>query len=265
MGIITLTTDLGNKDYYLSTVKGKIYSLDPEASIVDISNDIPPFDLNQACYALENSFEYFPEGSVHIIGVHPSKYDQVRHLACLYRGQYFIGADNGIFSLLFQEKPEKIHQIESGVEHGDDPIFEIREIFSVAAVHLASGGEIEDLGERGLILTERARLRPIVNPSLIKGHVINIDSYENAITNISRSTFEETVGDRGFQIYANPTTSFKDIKKHYNEVPVGEIVALFGSSGLLEIGINQFNHEHNGGASSLLGMNIKDVIRIEIE
>ena len=143
----------------------------------------------------------------------------------------------------------------------------IREIdaLTVAAVHLAAGGDIEDLGERGLILTERARLRPIVNPTLIKGHVINIDSYENAITNISRDMFVETVGERDFRIYANPTTTFRDIKRHYNEVPVGEIVALFGSNGLLEIGINQFNHEHNGGASSLLGMNIKDVVRIEIE
>ncbi len=265
MGIITLTTDLGNKDYYLSTVKGKIYSMDSNIKLVDISNEIPPFDLNQTCYALENAFPHFPEGSVHIIGVHPSKYDRVRHLACLYRGQYFIGADNGIFSLLFDEKPEKIHQIESGAAEGDDPIFEIRETFTVAAVHLAAGGAIEDLGERGLILTERQRLRPIVNPHVIKGHVINIDSYENAITNITRDMFLDTVGDRNFEIYANPTTTFNAIQRHYNDVPIGEIVALFGSNGNLEIGINQFNHENNGGASSLLGMNVKDVIRIEIE
>lgn len=265
MGIITLTTDLGHKDYYLSTVKGKIYSLDANVKIVDISNEIPPFDLNQTCYTLENAYRHFPEGTVHIIGVHPSKYDQVRHLACLYEGQYFIGADNGIFSLLFEHKPEKIHQIENGSLSGDDPIFEIREIFSVAAVHLAAGGDIADLGERGLILTERQRLRPIVNQHVIKGHVINIDSFENAITNISRDMFEKAVEDRHFEIYANPTTTFKSIKKHYNEVPTGEIVALFGTNGMLEIGINQFNHMNHGGASSLLGINVKDVVRIEIE
>ena len=104
MGIITLTTDLGSKDHYVASVKGRIYSLDSDVKIVDITNEVPPFDVNQACYSLENSFHHFPEGTVHIIGVHPSAYDQVRHLACYYRGHYFIGADNGIFSLLFQEK-----------------------------------------------------------------------------------------------------------------------------------------------------------------
>lgn len=263
MGIITLTSDLGSKDHYVASVKGRILSLDNKATIVDITNDIPPFDINQASYVIENAFHHFPEGTVHIVGVHPSAYDRVRHLAIQYRGHYFIGADNGIFSLLFQEKPEKIHLVDSHVE-GNEPNFEIRDIFSVAAVHLSNGGDIKDLGERGLILTERAKLNPIVNSDVIKGHIIYIDSYENAITNITKEMFDKATLGRDYEIFANPTCTFKNVRKRYNEVPIGEKVALFGSNGKLEIGINQYNHEHHGGASSLLGIKIKDVVRIEI-
>ena len=76
--------------------------------------------------------------------------------------------------------------------------------------------------------------------------------------------FEETVGEKDFEIFANPTCTFRAVQRRYNEVPIGEKVALFGTNGKLEIGINQFNHEHHGGASSLLGIKIKDVVRIEI-
>lgn len=262
MSIITLTTDLGLKDYYVASVKGSILSQNKNVSIVDISHEVPPFNIAEASFTLTNAFKFFPKGTVHIIGINPSKMDRVKHLACEYEGQYFIGADNGIFSLLFKGKPDKIRVIEDDTS-SFDPNFEIRDIFTKAAVHLASGGEIEELGERGLILTESFQLNPVIDKQAIKGHVIHIDSYENAITNISRKMFEETIDDRQFEIILKPGYSTRNIFSRYNDVPVGEMVALFGTNDLLEIGINQYNHEHNGGAATLMGLGVKDVIRIE--
>ena len=262
MSIITLTTDLGLKDYYVASVKGSILSQNRDISIVDISHEIPPFNIAEASFTLSNAYKHFPPGTVHIIGINPSKHGNVKHLACEFQGQFFIGADNGIFTLLFGQKPDHIRVIEDDTS-SFDPNFEIRDIFTKAAVHLATGGAIEELGERGLILTESFQLNPVIDKQAIKGHVIHIDSYENAITNISRTMFEETIDDRQFEIILKPGYSTRDIHARYNDVPVGEMVALFGTNDLLEIGINQYNHEHNGGAATLMGLGVKDVIRIE--
>ena len=100
MAIITLTSDLGNKDSYLASVKGSIYSQLESAKIVDITNDITPFNIQQASYILRNCYQDFPKGSIHIIGVDDELSLDNEHVAVELNGHFFIGADNGIFSLL---------------------------------------------------------------------------------------------------------------------------------------------------------------------
>ena len=112
MAIITLTTDLGTKDSYLASVKGSIYSQLEDAKIVDISNDIELFNIQQATFVLRNCFQSFPKGTVHIISVDDELSVENEHLVVKANGHYFIGTDNGIFSLLLTEmKAEKIIQL----------------------------------------------------------------------------------------------------------------------------------------------------------
>ncbi len=99
MAIITLTTDWGSKDHYLASVKGAILSKIPDATIIDISHEIAPFDLNQASYILKSVYKNFPKGSIHIIGVNCEASLDQSHVIIKEQEQYFIGADNGIFSL----------------------------------------------------------------------------------------------------------------------------------------------------------------------
>src|SRR5690606_39703484 len=112
MGIITLTTDLGHKDFYQAALKGSLLSLLPAVRIVDISHDIAPFDLQQAAFIIKNSYHYFPKKTVHLIGVDSVYNKDTRYLAMKYKGYYFIGADNGIFSLIFDDQRSEEHTSE---------------------------------------------------------------------------------------------------------------------------------------------------------
>src|SRR5690606_41574682 len=108
MGIITLTTDLGHKDFYQAALKGSLLTLYPAVRIVDISHDITPFDLQQAAFIIKNAYRYFPKKTVHLIGIDSVYNGNTRYLDLRYNGYYFIGADNGIFSLICDQVPEEI-------------------------------------------------------------------------------------------------------------------------------------------------------------
>ena len=104
MAIITLTSDLGTKDSYLASVKGSIYSQLETAKIIDITNEIAPFNIQQAAYVVRNCFKDFPHGTIHIISVDDELSVKNEHLAVKAEGHYFIGTDNGLFSLLSIEQ-----------------------------------------------------------------------------------------------------------------------------------------------------------------
>ena len=257
MPIITLTSDWGQRDYFLAAVKGKILNLLPSASIIDISHSISPFNLKQASFIIRNSYPHYPEGTVHILSILTEKTEKTPHLAVKYDGQYFIGADNGIFSLIFEHSPERIVRISPPDESGIKDI-PARDRFVKSAVHLASGLPIEQLGDPIAEWKEQLHFLPVVSGDVIRGVVIYINQYENVVTNITRDLVEKTGKGRKFIIEFRGE-ALKGISQSYQEVPIGEIVALFGSTGHLEIAINQ------GNAASLLGLDINDPVRVEFK
>ncbi|MCD4744912.1 MAG: SAM-dependent chlorinase/fluorinase [Bacteroidales bacterium] len=255
MPIITLTSDWGLKDHYVGTVKGSILSKLPEAIIVDISHQIPAFNIEQASFIIKNCYQNFPKGTIHIIGINTEESDKNPHTVVFVNGHYFIGTDNGIFSMIFNKKPDKIIELDI-IQDSDVFTFSTHNRFIKAAVHLAKGKKIEDLGTVKNTLNEKILFEPVVNDNLIKGLVIYIDSYENIITNIKEPLFMEISKGRPFSINFR-SNEIKRISKSYNDVPIGEILALFGANKHLEIAINQ------GNASSLLGLYYKDPVRID--
>ena len=257
MPIITLTSDWGQRDYFLAAVKGKILSQLPSVNIIDISHVISPFNLKQASFIIRNSYPHYPEGTVHMLSVLTEKTEKTPHLAVQYDGQFFIGADNGIFSLIFDHDPEKIVSINASTNGGIKDIA-ARDRFVESAVHLASGKPIELLGEPVSQWKEQLHFLPVVSGDVIRGVVIYINQYENVITNITRDLVEKVSKGRKFIIEFRGE-SINGISNSYQEVPIGEIVALFGSTGHLEIAINQ------GNAASLLGLDINDPVRVEFK
>ena len=257
MAIITLTTDLGLRDNYIASIKGAILKELPETTIIDISHEIPAFDLQKTAFVLKHCYDDFPKGSIHVIGVNSESNLETPHVAIYENGHYFIGADNGIFSLMFDHLPEKI--VDLTISQDTNRItFPTKDVFVKAACHIARGGTLEIIGTPKKEITVRTMFRAIFENNVIRGMAIYIDHYGNIISNITESMFKEYGKGRAFSIlFRKAEYEINQISKSYCSVVEGERVALFSSTGYVEIAINKSN------ANKLFGINQGDIIRIE--
>jgi S-adenosylmethionine hydrolase len=256
MAIITLTTDLGDKDIYQAALKGSILKLLPAVNIVDITNSVAAYNTQQAAFILKNSYHYFPEQTVHLIGIDTVYNENTRYLAIKYKNHFFVGADNGIFSLMFDQDPEQIVEINI-MQDLKFLHFPLADIFVKAACHLAGGGELSTIGLPISGIEKKMNLQPVIEKNLIKGVVIYVDSFQNVITNITKDFFTTIQQGRQFTLSFKRNETITNLSWHYNEVPEGEKLCLFGISDHLEIAINK------GNASGLLGLNIGDSVIID--
>ena len=256
MAIITLTTDLGDKDIYQAALKGSILKLLPSVNIVDITNSVAAYNIQQAAFILKNSFYYFPDATVHLIGIDTVFNADTRYLAIKYRNHFFVGADNGIFSLMFETDAEEIVELNI-MQDLKFLHFPLADIFVKAACHLAQGGVLTEIGIPVSGVEKKMNLQPVIEKSLIKGSVIYIDSFQNVITNITKEFFNNIQQGRRFQLSFKRNETIDHLSWHYNEVPEGEKLCLFGISDHLEIAINK------GNASGLLGLNLGDSVVID--
>ncbi|SFW12294.1 hypothetical protein SAMN02927921_00103 [Sinomicrobium oceani] len=273
MAIISLTTDFGEKDHFTGAIKGAIYSETEDVKIVDISHSVSPFNVQEAAYILKNAYKNFPKGSIHVYGVDSERNPDNRHIAVLLNDHFFVGADNGIMSLVAGDrKPDKI--VEINIYNDLDTIFPAMDVFVKVACHIARGGTLEVVGKPVTELKSLRTFTPIVNTeqNLVTGHVIYVDNYGNVVTNISRQLFENIRKGRDFELYARNYrfdriyTKYSDIVNFAVEKPRrdddGRRLAVFNSSGYVELAIYRSNLETVGGASSLLGLSYRDVVTI---
>ena len=258
MGVITLTSDWGTRDFYVGAVKGMIYKHFPEANIVDITHDINKFDTGEAAFMLRHAYPSFPSGSIHIIGINTEETIEEPHTIAFYAGQYFIGTDNGVFSMIFDGPPEWMIELDIPQE-STGYTFSSRDRFAIAAARIARGEDGRKMGDEKPELVKKMLFKPVVDQNAIKAMVIHIDGYNNLITNIDRSTFESFVKGHPFAIsFRSQKYKVTEVKDAYTDVRPGEIVAVFASNGLLEIAINQ------GKAASLLGIRKNDSVVVSL-
>src|ERR1700743_2018204 len=258
MAIITLTTDLGDKDIYQAALKGSILKLLPSVTIIDITHNVSVFDVQQAAFILKNSFYYFPDNTVHLIGIDTVFNSDTKYLAVSYKNHYFVGSDNGIFSLMFDSEPDEIVEVNI-MQDLKFLHFPLADIFVKAACHLASGGKLDEIGFPVTHTQKKINFWPTVGKKVIKGSVIYIDSFQNVITNITKEFFNNVQQGRRFTLYFKRNETINNLSWHSNEVPEGEKLCLFGISDHLEIAINK------GNASGLLGLNLGDSVIIDFE
>jgi len=274
MPVITLTTDFGNKDHFVGSVKGALNNEISNVNIIDISNEISPFNIIEGAYIIENSYKNFPEGSIHIIGVDSEKTPEKKHLVIKLDGHFFICADNGIMSLVANRiKPEKI--IDINIHNSSSSSFTVLDVFVKVAAHIYRGGSIDLVGKKTDQLKELYDINPILNVknNEITGNVIYIDNYENVVTNISKLVFEKFGKSRPYVINAR-NYKFNSIVNSYSESikfnvkkelrkEEGKKIALFNKANFLELAIYKSNPIITGGASSLFGLKYRDVVTIK--
>ncbi|MDG1342525.1 MAG: SAM-dependent chlorinase/fluorinase [Flavobacteriaceae bacterium] len=276
MTIITLTTDFGHKDYSIAVIKAALINLIPEATIVDISHQITPYNHSETAYILKNAYAAFPEGSIHIIGVESELTPENIHLAMEFEGHYFIGADNGIFSLIKEGlSAKKIVAI--NIHNTLVTSFPVLDVFIHVAAHIARKGTLEVIGSPISKIRELTNVKPVINQeeNQILGSVIYIDNYGNVVTNITAKLFKEIGKKRNFTIFAR-TVKFRKIHESYSDAidfnlskekreEDGKKLALFNSAGHLELAVYKSNPLTVGSASSLFGLDYRDPVTIKFD
>ncbi|MCT4665967.1 MAG: SAM-dependent chlorinase/fluorinase [Flavobacteriales bacterium] len=280
--VITLTTDYGTKDHFLAVLKAKIIQQNPNAQIIDISHEINPFQIHEAAYILSNAFHHFPKGSVHLVDIDSEKTEKVNHIAFKYLGHYFVGPNNGIFSMMMEtEKFEFLTTLSiDRIMDFHHVVFPAKDIFVTAATHLSKGGTFEVIGHLGGELVHK---KPLTASFTNKGrqliaNVIYIDRMGNVILNIKKPYFESCRSGRSFSITSfkkgaarsnrlqgrKLTTELAEINHSYSQNPKqeGDVIAIFNSSDYLEIAISRHDANLIGGAALILGLKYGDSVQI---
>ena len=241
--VIALLTDFGMRDHYAGAMKGVALGICPDATLVDISHDVPPHDVVAGALELVACYRYFPSGTVFLVVVDPGVGSTRRGIAG-ETGEYkFVGPDNGVLGLVFDETPPK-RVVELTERRYARPTvsrtFEGRDRFAPAAAWLAKGVELSALGRPAGPLHRLELPRPRVEPDAIVGEVLRVDRFGNLVTNIDRKTFEKLGGIEhapALEIRVGPHEVSKVVST-YADAPPGEICALFGSTDHLEIAAN---------------------------
>ena len=255
MPFITLTTDWGVKDHYVGALKGAILKECSNAQFIDISHLIPAHDIVQAAYIVKNGTKNFPDGTIHIIGVENNQVQLAPLIIVKENNQHYIGADCGIFSMVFSSVPADIARIKAPVQ--------LRKtntslILSRTAAYLANGGDLYQVGEKILSFEERISPRAVVDGDFIRTTVIYIDNFGNAVLNLDAEEFKKVSRNRPFSILLKRYTIAQEkLYMHYTEVEDGEALSIMNSSNMMEIAI------HNNSAAQLIGIKTGDIIRLE--
>jgi S-adenosylmethionine hydrolase len=269
MQIITLTTDNGYHDYYVAAIKGRLLQAFPTAHVIDISHGITPFNISEAAFQLRCCFHEFAAGTIHIIGVDSEpvfEAQKERYPGILkYKGQYFICNDNGFFgSFLEADFPDEFYHYTAIKDQPEAWRFTTKNCFIDLAQRIVNKEALSSFATVSNAYRRAFDQKPIIDPLLIRGVVVHIDSFGNLITNITQTDFEGFGPAVPFTIkYQKKEYFIDEISATYNAVSQGERVAIFNSAGRLEIAINRGANAGFGGASQLFGMRIGDPVHIE--
>ncbi|MDD5170857.1 MAG: SAM-dependent chlorinase/fluorinase, partial [Syntrophales bacterium] len=256
--IITLTTDFGYSDPFVGQMKGVILSIQPEASIVDLTHGIPAHDIEQGAFVIASSYSYFPDGSIHVVVVDPGVGSERRGIIVFAGRHYFIGPDNGIFTRIINEAGSYLAaHITNGryAMTSTGPTFHGRDIFAPAAAWLAKGADLVDFGPAVTDVYLPDMPKPEMSGGGFSGEVIYLDRFGNAITNMRKESlpggtaFITTVQWKGITV---PLIS------HYAAAEDRGLHALFNSSGYLELFANRES------AASLYGIRKGDKVALTL-
>jgi S-adenosyl-L-methionine hydrolase (adenosine-forming) len=250
--IITLTTDYGTNDHLVGTLKGVILKINPDATIVDITHNVTPFDLLDGALAVGSAYAYFPPKTIHVVVVDPGVGTERRPLLVSAANQYFVAPDNGVLSVIYEREQENMVVRHANAEHYYlQPLsktFHGRDIFAPVAAWLSKGWQTASMGDEIQDFKRFAIPRPKEADGVVKGVVLRCDAFGNLITNLRAEDLPAAAVNKGLiklQAGNQPITRLVDTFARGNN---GEAIAYLGSSGYLEIGVNK------GNAARTLGL-----------
>lgn len=247
MPVITITSEIGYKDFLIGAIKGRILTLNPSFNIIDITHHLTPFHYLEAAYICKGALTHFPPGSFHII-LSNLFHTPPKQLLVAKVGHQIIGiADNGLISMIFEELSYQVYSISLPSTENVTVLSCITrwiEVFN----QLLNGSNLEEVG----ILTDSYKKNepviPLKGPNYLEGNVLFIDQFQNLVINITQKTFEEVRNGRNFKIIFKRNETINKISSNYSDVQEGEKLAMFNAAGYLEIAVNK------GKGASLFGL-----------
>lgn len=259
MPVISMLTDFGLRDGYVGVMKGVIWKICPDAQIADITHFIPPQDIRQGALALQRTVKYFPKGTVHIAVVDPGVGTDRKPMAAEINGHFFVGPDNGLFSLIIQDA--EIKGITCQFVTLDHPefwlpdvsrVFHGRDIFAPIGAHLANGIPLEKIGSP---FTNPVRLEspnPVLRGNTLQGEVITIDNFGNLATNITSGLLKgKTI--RSVLIAGK---KIEGLVHTFGDLPEGELAAMIGTEDDLVVAVVK------GSAAARLGIKAGEPVQV---
>lgn len=252
--VVTLLTDFGTADYFVGAVKGVILTINPHVSIVDITHEIPPQDVEAGAFTLLTCYREFPAGTIHLAVVDPGVGSTRRPIVVSAGSYYFVGPDNGLFSyVLDTQRPYQIFHLTASQYFREKPsaTFHGRDLFAPVAAALSNGVKPDKLGPQ---ILDEVRLAPLSpwqqKGGDVKGRIIHIDRFGNCITNLTRADMPESkrpelhVKRRVIKTFRQFFADERGSKPKSGSK--NEIFAIWGSAGFLELAVN------GGSAAALL-------------
>ena len=237
MSIITLLTDFGAQDFFVGAMKGVILSVNPDATIVDISHEIPPQDIETAAFNLLSCYRDFPSGTIHVAVVDPGVGSERRAVLIECANQFFVGPDNGLFSWICEREKDwtAIHVTkERFFRHPVSKTFHGRDIFAPVAAALSKGVAPQEFGKPLPDIVQLETLEPTnVDNNTIAGRIIHIDRFGNCITNFT-SEHLRSRGSASWRIILNER-EISSFREFFAAAAANEIFCAVGSAGFLEI------------------------------
>jgi S-adenosyl-L-methionine hydrolase (adenosine-forming) len=253
--IITLTTDFGTRDGYVAQMKGVILGINPEATLVDVTHEVPAFDIMAGAMVIAGISEYFPPGTIHVGVVDPGVGSERRPMVVSADGRLFVGPDNGLFTIVSRRTTAvEFREIANHALTlpGPSPTFHGRDRFAPCAARISAGFPLNWVGppiEDPVFLDIPG---PHVQPDRINGHILYVDRFGNLCCDVRASDLR-----REAVTIAVGSCEIKSVSRTFSEAPVGAPVALINSFGHLEIAINR------GNASEILGVGVGAELTVE--
>ena len=251
MSIVTLLTDFGTSDYFVGAMKGVILSINPAATIVDITHEIPPQDIETGAFNLLSFYCDFPKGTIHVAVVDPGVGSDRHALVVDCANQFFVGPDNGLFSWICERERNWTATHVTNTTFFRKPVsntFHGRDIFAPVAAALSLGHSVAEFGPSVNEIVHLNSLEPIaINENTIEGRIIHIDHFGNCVTNFTRQSLQSRGSATSWRITLkdHEIDSFRDF---FADSTGGEVFTILGSAGFIEICVR------NGSAAKVLNI-----------
>ena len=261
--IITLITDFGSRDPFVGIMKGVILNINPLATIIDITHDVTPQNIQEASFAIGASYGYFPHRTIHVVVVDPGVGSARRPLLVTAGLHYFIGPDNGLFSRIY-ETAEDLSVLHVTADHyfltRERSTFDGKDVFAPLAGWLSKGIQITKFGDPVDDYTSIPAPVPLKKgEDSIEGEVIFVDHFGNLITNISRNDIGTLTESRpGMKLKISTKGNDVLFTEFYSQAADEGMHAVVNSFGYLELFVNL------GSASSIYAIKAGEKVEVTL-